>query len=187
MAQVFNFHSTSDEVMETFGEHAKGRHVIVTGANVGLGLETARSLAKAGATVTVASRSKTLGEAAVQSIKAEIPEASISFSELDLGSFASIRSFANVYKASGNPLHVLINNAGVMACPHSKTVEGLEMQFGVNHIGHFLLTTELLELLKASGTAATPSRVVNLSSLGQYLVRLPEGGNPIRFDDLSGL
>lgn len=139
-------------------------------------------MALKGAVVTIGCRSEKNGAEAVAKILAETPEARVSFLQLDLGNFASIRKFAAAYKATGNPLNILINNAGVMACPRTLTSEGLEMQFGTNHIGHFLLTNELMDLIKASGTAEEPSRIVNLSSLGQYYFSPPMG---IRLDDLK--
>ena len=179
----YSKNTTSDDIMRDFGQHATGKHVIVTGANCGLGFETAISLARYGAIVTIACRSKTTGEAAISKIKAEIPSADVSLLLLDLGNFASIRAFVASYKATGKPLNLLINNAGVMACPKSFTSNGLETQFGVNHVGHFLLTTELLDVLKRSGTADAPSRVVNLSSIAQWFFAPPCA---IRFDDLQG-
>ncbi len=170
--------------MTNFGANAKGKHAVVTGSNVGLGFETARLLAKYGAIVTIACRSETNGHETVKKIKNEFPSADVSFLQLDLGSFASVRTFAQAYRASDKPLHLLINNAGVMACPLSFTSDGLETHFGVNHIGHFLLTTELLDVIKRSGTAESPARIVTLSSIGHFLFAWKEGG--IRLDDLKG-
>lgn len=146
-------------------------------------METARTLALHGSTVTIACRTERNGEAAVATLLKENPTAKVSFMLLDLGSFSSIRKFAAEYISSGQPLHLLINNAGVMACPKTLTAEGLEMQFGTNHIGHFLLTTLLLEVIKSSGTTAEPARIVNLSSIGQFYFAPTEG---IRLDDLQG-
>eukprot|EP01034_Spumella_vulgaris_P036498 gene36498-45011_t len=168
--------------MSDFGSNAKGKHIVVTGSNVGLGFETARLLVKYGAIVTIACRSN--GNETVAKIKEEFPSAVVSYLQLDLGSLTSVRAFAQAYKATGNPLHILINNAGVMACPLTFTSDGLETQFGVNHIGHFLLTTELLDVIKRSGTAESPSRIVTLSSVGHVWFAWKEGG--IRLDDLQG-
>jgi NAD(P)-dependent dehydrogenase (short-subunit alcohol dehydrogenase family) len=145
-----------------------GRSVIVTGANCGLGLETARVLVNVGAHVVLACRSTANAEAAVASIRAQTPPGCTGTATplvLDLGSFASIRAFVAAFLALGRPLHILVNNAGVMACPLSRTADGLEMQMGVNHFGHFLLTTLLLPALKASA----PARVICLSSTGHFL------------------
>ena len=130
--------TTSDKIMIDFGTYADGKFVIVTGSNCGLGFETAKSLANHGADVTIACRSKPNGDEAVALIKSENPTAKVSFLQLDLASFSSVRDFTSAYKASGKPLNFLINNAGVMACPLSFTKDGLEMQFGVNHIGKSL-------------------------------------------------
>ncbi len=180
----FHKNTTSDEIMEAFGQHAKDKHAIVTGSNCGLGFETAISLAKAGAVVTIACRSKKNGDEAVEKIMKEFPSAKVTFLQLDLGSFDSIRNFVREYKASGKLIHLLINNAGIMACPKALTKEGLESQFGVNHIGHFILTTELLDVIKASGTPQCPARIVNLSSLANWFFAPQNIG--IRFDDING-
>jgi NAD(P)-dependent dehydrogenase (short-subunit alcohol dehydrogenase family) len=135
-----------------------------------------------GAHVVIACRSEKNGSEAVAKITKDIPDAKVSFMQLDLGSFPSIRKFAADYKALNIPLHILINNAGVMACPLTRTSEGLEMQFGTNHIGHFLLTTELLDLIKSSGVPEYPARIINLSSVGQYYFAPPHG---MRLDDLG--
>ena len=140
-------------------------------------------LASKGSNVVIACRSLKNGQEAVTKLLAENSEAKVSAMQLDLGSFSSIRQFASDYKASGKPLHLLINNAGVMACPRTLTSEGLEMQFGTNHVGHFLLTMLLLDVIKASGTAAVPARIVNLSSAGQYYFAPAVG---IQLDDLNG-
>ena len=138
----YNNRTSSDEIIKDFGACALGKHAIVTGSNCGLGFQTAKSLVECGAIVTLACRSRKAGEEAVAAIKSEFPAADVSLILLDLGNFASIRNFVAQYKASGKPLNMLINNAAVMSCPKSFTSDGLEMQFGVNHIGHFLLTTE---------------------------------------------
>ena len=182
-AGKYGHRTSSDEVMNDFGSKATGKYVIVTGANCGLGFETARSLAKHGAFVTIACRSKESGDDAVNKIQAETIDAHVSFAPLDLGSISSINAFTAAYKSSGKPLHFLINNAGVAACPKALTSDGLEMQFGVNHIGHYALTIDLLDILKTSGTAKDPSRVVTLSSYAAFLFAPPMG---IRFNDLQG-
>lgn len=179
----YSRYTSSDVIMTDFGANANGKYVIVTGSNCGLGFETARSLAKHGAIVTIACRSKGSGDEAVSRIKAENSNAQVSHLSLDLASFASVRAFSAAYKESGQPLNYLINNAGVMACDKMYSSDGLEMQFGVNHVGHFLLTTELLDVLKRSGSAESPSRVVTLSSYASYLFAPYVG---IRFDDLKG-
>uniref|UniRef100_A0A3Q1H5F4 Dehydrogenase/reductase 13 n=1 Tax=Acanthochromis polyacanthus TaxID=80966 RepID=A0A3Q1H5F4_9TELE len=126
-----------------------GKTVIVTGSNTGIGKTTAIDLAKRGARVILACRSRQRGEAALEEVK-----------RLDLGSLKSVRSFAETFLKSEPRLDILINNAGIYM--QGRTEDGLGMMFGVNHIGHFLLTNLLLERLKQCG----PSRVVNVSSMG---------------------
>ena len=175
--------TTSVEIMNEFGSNAKGKYVIVTGGNSGLGFETSRALAEYGATVVIACRNPKLGKEAVDKIKEKLPDAKVSNMVLDLASLESIDNFVNEYKATGNPIHILMNNAGVMACPKASTKDGFEMQFGTNHLGHFTLTMKLIDILKASSTPAQPARVVNLASIGHFLVGPSMG---IRLDDLSG-
>jgi NAD(P)-dependent dehydrogenase (short-subunit alcohol dehydrogenase family) len=129
---------------------------VVTGANSGIGLETARSLASSGFTVVMAVRSASRGAAAASSLTGDVRVAS-----LDLASLSSVSSFANSLLAAGTPIDLLINNAGVMAVPERRTtVDGFELQFGTNYLGHFALTARLLPLL----AAASAPRVVSLSS-----------------------
>lgn len=179
----FGFATTAEEVASAFADTCKGKHVIVTGANTGLGEETARALAAHGAIVTLTSRSVANGESAIAGIKAKHPDAKVSLLQLDLGDLASVKKGAEAFIARGEPLHILINNAGVMACPRDLTKDGFETQFGVNHLGHFYFTKLLLDTLARSGTAEEPARVVNLSSMGNYLFGPSEG---IFFDDIDG-
>ena len=153
-----------------------GRRVIVTGANSGLGRETARALAEHGAAVTMAVRTPAKGEEAAAAIRAGSPQAQVEVRELDLASLASVRAFAESWSAA-NPdgLDLLINNAGVMAIPRRTTEDGFEMQFGTNHLGHFALTGLLLPAL----TAVPNSRVVTVSSQAHRAGR-------IDFDDPMG-
>lgn len=170
--------STADEVIATLGaDKLHGKTIVITGANTGLGFETARAMVANGADVVLCSRGAENGAKAVQTIKDQYPNAKITTEVLDLGSHASIRSFANAYTESSRPINVLINNAGVMACPRTETSDGLEQQLGVNHVGHFLLTTSLLPILEKSGTEKEPARVINVSSMGNGLFAPPEGVN----------
>jgi NAD(P)-dependent dehydrogenase (short-subunit alcohol dehydrogenase family) len=138
-----------------------GRIALVTGASGGLGLETARGLARAGARVLMACRSRERGERAAADILASVPGASLDLVELDLASLASVRAAAvRVLEARGG-LDLLVNNAGVMALPRRETADGFEMQLGVNHLGHFALTGLLLPRL----LAAPAGRIVTVSSL----------------------
>ncbi|XP_066044365.1 retinol dehydrogenase 12-like isoform X2 [Chamaea fasciata] len=153
----------------------EGKVVIITGANTGIGKETARDLAQRGARVIIACRDIAKAEAAATEIRAETGNQQVIVKKLDLADTKSIREFAENFLAEEKELHVLINNAGVMLCPYSKTADGFEMHLGVNHLGHFLLTFLLLECLKQSA----PARIVNVSSLAHH-------GGRIRFHDLHG-
>jgi NAD(P)-dependent dehydrogenase (short-subunit alcohol dehydrogenase family) len=152
-----------------------GRNAIVTGANSGLGLVTARELARAGASVVMACRNLDKGHAAVEQVRAAVPDAQVQLEELDLASLESVRGFAERYRATHDGLHLLINNAGVMAPPRRRTADGFELQFGTNHLGHFLLTMLLLDLMEGREDA----RVVTLSSTAHKMGR-------ISFDNLNG-
>jgi len=137
-----------------------GRIAIVTGANSGLGSETALALAARGAHVVLACRDASKAQAALETIRAASPAASVEVLALDLASLASIRAFADAVSTRHKRLDLLCNNAGVMAIPRRRTADGFEMQLGTNHLGHFALTGLLLPLL-----LATPkSRVVSVSS-----------------------
>lgn len=141
-----------------------GRTAVVTGANSGLGLITARELARRGAQVVLACRSETRGAEAAERIQAQAPGAYVRVAPLDLADLTSIRAFAAGHK--GDRLDLLINNAGVMALPHGRTADGFETQFGINHLGHFALTGLLLPKLLAAGPGA---RVVTVSSFMHLL------------------
>ena len=143
-----------------------GRTVVVTGANTGIGKATAVALARGGWRVYVAARSAAKGEAAVASIKAAAGSDSVFFLALDLADLESVRSCAEGFLARGEPLHVLVNNAGVGGA-RGLTRQGFELMFGVNHLGHFLLTQLLLERL----TSTAPARVVTVASDAHYQAR----------------
>lgn len=137
-----------------------GRIAVVTGANTGIGYETALGLAQKNMTVVLACRDLTKAEAAKTKILKAVPSASIDIIQLDLSQLASVKAFAEQYRKAYSRLDVLVNNAGIMAPPFSQTEDGFERQFAVNHLGHFLLTSLLLDLMPD-----TPdSRVVSLSS-----------------------
>jgi len=176
----FNASTKAECVVEKYRSVCEGKYVIVTGGNSGIGLETVKVLSAAGAKVVLCSRSVKNGNEAIADFKTQHPTADITVMQLDLGSFKSVNDFTTAYKAMKRPLHLLINNAGIMACPKALTEDGFESQFGVNHLGHFLLTKQLLPLLISSGTQQQPSRVVNLSSLANYLFPKPSG---ISLDD----
>jgi NAD(P)-dependent dehydrogenase (short-subunit alcohol dehydrogenase family) len=149
-----------------------GRIAIVTGANSGIGLEAARELARAGAHVVMACRNTAKGDSAAETIRAEVPDAQLAVEALDLASLDSIREFADRYPHE--TLDLLINNAGVMVPPYTKTADGFELQFGTNHLGHFALTGRLLDQLLATPGA----RVVTVSSTAHKFGR-------VKFDDLQ--
>lgn len=135
-----------------------GRTALITGANTGIGRATATELARRGARVYIASRSKPKGEEAVTAIKAATGNDAVEALMLDLTDLASVRSCAATFLGLGQPLHILINNAG-LAGKRGITRDGFELMFGVNYLGHFALTNALLECLEGS----TPSRVINLA------------------------
>jgi NAD(P)-dependent dehydrogenase (short-subunit alcohol dehydrogenase family) len=151
----------------------EGKTALVTGANSGLGLESARALSAKGAHVLLGVRNAENGKRALEDIKAEQPLASLEVIALDLASLASVRRCAAEISSRQQRLDILINNAGIMAVPYRLTEDGFEAQFGTNHLGHFALTGLLFPLLlKAKG-----ARVVNVSSQAHQLGRM-------RFDDL---
>lgn len=127
-----------------------GRRVIITGGNSGIGLEAAKHLARAGADVVIACRNPVKAEEALAKIRAAVPGAIVRAETLDLANLESIQQFTERYLASGEPLDILINNAGVMFPPLERTVDGFELQMGTNHLGHFALTLPLLPLLEQS-------------------------------------
>ena len=151
-----------------------GKCAVVTGTG-GLGYETALELASRGADVVLAGRDPGKGARSVEKILAEVPDAKIRFEPLDLADLASVAAFAERLRNSHTALHILVNNAGVMAPPQRRTTaDGFELQFGTNHLGHFALTARLLPLIRA---AAKP-RVVTVSSGMHHMGR-------IRFEDLQ--
>ena len=152
-----------------------GRVAVVTGANAGLGLETAAVLAERGARVVVAVRDLGKGEKAVGEIRRRTPNADVALQQLDLSSLASVRTAADELRAAYPRIDLLINNAGVMYPPKQTTADGFELQFGTNHLGHFALTGLLLDhLLQVEG-----SRVVTVASIAHNI----QAG--IHFDDLQ--
>jgi NAD(P)-dependent dehydrogenase (short-subunit alcohol dehydrogenase family) len=151
-----------------------GRTAVVTGANGGLGLETARALARAGATVVMAARNEEKAVAAEEAIRKGAPNAALEVVKLDLGSLASVREAAAQVLASHETIDILVNNAGVMGIPERKTVDGFEMQFGVDHLGHFALTGLLMPAL-LRGDAA---RIVTVTSTAHHMGRAVDPGNP---------
>jgi len=151
-----------------------GRVVVVTGANSGLGLVTARELARAGGSVVLACRNTSKGEQALAEVRAAAPSADVKLEALDLADLESVRDFAGRIGFEHQHLDLLVNNAGVMAPPRRTTKDGFESQFGTNHLGHFALTGQLLGKL----LAAEEPRVVTLSSGAHRM-------GTIKFDDLQ--
>jgi NAD(P)-dependent dehydrogenase (short-subunit alcohol dehydrogenase family) len=155
----FGATSTTDQVLA--GVDLSGKRVLVTGVSAGLGVETARALAARGAHVIGAARDLTKAESAMEQAWVSAKNGGgVELIELDLASLKSVRACADRLVAAGKPLDLVINNAGVMACPLMRTADGFEMQFGTNHLGHFVLVNRIASLLQAG------SRVVALSSMG---------------------
>jgi NAD(P)-dependent dehydrogenase (short-subunit alcohol dehydrogenase family) len=169
---AFGASTTAAEVIDGVDLH--GRRGLVTGASSGIGVETVRALAAAGADVTLGVRNTETGADVADRLRAELPPGSgtLTVAQLELSDLSSVKAFAANWDG---PLHILVNNAGVMAPPQiARTAEGREWQFGVNHLGHFALTTGLHPALAAAGGA----RVVAVSSIGHLL-------SPVVFDDLD--
>ena len=164
--------TTTEEVLD--GLDLSGRRALVTGGSGGLGAETARALASKGAQVTLTARNPAKGEAVAKEIRASTGNPAVDVEELELDSLASIRSFAERFLARGGGLQILVNNAGVMACPFETTADGFELQFGTNHLGHFLLTG----LLAPALLEGAPARVVSVSSRGHQQ-------SPVVFEDIQ--
>jgi len=165
----FGPETTADEVLEGFD--LTGKHVLITGASGGLGAETARAMAAKGAEVTVTARNLDKMRGVVKAVKAAAG-AELAVEALELGSFASIRAFAARFLVKYERLDILINNAGVMACPQQKTEDGIELHFGSNHLGHFLMTNLIAR------TLAKGARVVALSSAAHVV-------SPVVFEDIQ--
>src|ERR1700723_1268608 len=160
---------TADEIPDL-----SGKTIVVTGANSGIGLEAAREFARKHADVILACRDLGKARTAAADITASAPGAKVDVMELDLSNLASVRGFSDAFHLQRQTLHVLCNNAGVMAIPYRQTADGFEMQFGTNHLGHFALTGLLLDRLLATDGA----RVVNVASGAHRMGK-------IRFDDLQ--
>ena len=165
----FGAQSTADDVIA--GVSLAGRRAVVTGGAGGLGRETVRALAATGADVTIAARDLDAAGAAAKEITAQTGNPAVHAAGLDLADLESVRSFVRTWRG---PLHILVNNAGIMATPEQRTPEGRELQFAVNHLGHFALTAGLHGALATAGGA----RVVVVSSVGHV-------NGPVRFDDLD--
>jgi NAD(P)-dependent dehydrogenase (short-subunit alcohol dehydrogenase family) len=158
-AKTFGATSSTDEVLE--GVNLKGKRVLVTGVSAGLGVETARALVAHGADVVGAARDLTKAKAATAGVRTATKNGGgLELIELDLASLDRVRVCADALVDAGKPFDLVIANAGVMACPFGKTVDGFETQFGTNHLGHFVFVNRIASLMKPG------SRLVNLSSAG---------------------
>jgi NAD(P)-dependent dehydrogenase (short-subunit alcohol dehydrogenase family) len=151
-----------------------GRTAVVTGANGGLGLETARALAAAGAHVVMAARSREKAEEAIADIMRGVPNAALELVPLDLGSLESVRAAAEQILAAHERVDILVNNAGVMGIPERQTADGFEMQFGVDHLGHWALTARLMPALLRADAA----RIVTVTSTAHHIGRAVDPENP---------
>jgi NAD(P)-dependent dehydrogenase (short-subunit alcohol dehydrogenase family) len=151
-----------------------GRTAVVTGANGGLGLATARALAAAGATVLMAARNQERASEAEERIRAAVPDASLSIVPLDLGSLDSVQAAAEQILAAHDSVDLLVNNAGIMGIPEGKTADGFEIQLGVDHLGHYALTARLLPAL----LRAPAARVVTVTSTAHHMGRAVDPDNP---------
>lgn len=158
----FGATSTADEVLA--GHDLSGKTVFITGGASGLGQETARAMAARGAHVVLAARDQGKLDAAADAIRADVAGAQVDTIVVDLASLASVRACGDEAVLRFAKIDLLINNAGVMACPQSQTEDGFEMQLGTNHLGHFLLTKYLLALVEKGAD----KRIVNLSSLAHH-------------------
>lgn len=170
-ATSFGPTTTTDDVLD--GLDLRGRTALVTGGSSGLGKETARALAAHGAKVVLTARDVPKGAKVADEIRAATGNAAVEVAELELGSLAAIRAAAERILGAHPRFDLLINNAGVMACPFAKTSDGFELQFGSNHLGHFLFTLSMLPALRRGDAV----RIVNLSSRGHHIA-------PVDFDDL---
>jgi NAD(P)-dependent dehydrogenase (short-subunit alcohol dehydrogenase family) len=168
----FDFHSTAAEVAD--GVDLSGRRVIVTGGASGIGIETARALAGVGAEVTLAVRNTDSGTKVAADITASTGNTALHVAPLDLADRCSVASFVADWDG---PLHLLVNNAGVMACPETYTREGWELQFATNHLGHFALAAGLHGALTAGASSVGEARIVSVSSSGHFR-------SPVIFDDV---
>ncbi|WP_116367183.1 SDR family NAD(P)-dependent oxidoreductase [Parahaliea mediterranea] len=161
---ALGFSSTTDEVLA--GADLSGRLAMITGASSGLGMETARALASRGATVVLLARDRTKLDKAVAALEQQDLPGQLDSALLDLADLDKVRNAAATLLDLYPRVDLLINNAGVMACPLQRTAQGFEMQFGTNHVGHFLFTCLMAPALQASAAAGGEPRVVNLSSAG---------------------
>eukprot|EP00667_Euglena_gracilis_P014139 EG_transcript_14637 len=171
--------TTAERVAADFGAAARGKVAVVTGCTGGIGKETALQLSAQAATVVMGCRDVPRMRETASEIRQKVPHAVVYELELDLASQKSVQQFVENFAALELPCDLLINNAGVMACPRAETEDGFEKQLGTNHLGHFALTNLIAPYL----SAAPAARVVNVASEAHRFAYMPEG---IRLDDLRG-
>lgn len=172
---IFDTNSTTDDVIA--GISLAGKVAVVTGASAGLGIETARVLASAGATVLLVARDGEKLAPVLQALQQQVPGATLESALMDLADLDSVRAAAADILSRFPHIHLLVNNAGVMACPLARTAQGFELQFGTNHLGHFLFTGLLAPaLVAAAAESGQDSRVISLSSAGHRF-------GEVNFDD----
>lgn len=161
------------------GYNLSGCEAIVTGASSGIGIEIVRALASAGARVVIGARDIDRANVVAGRLRRETGSNKIETDKLDLASLKSVHEFSLIYLAKSRPLHLLINNAGVMACPQTYTEDDFEMHMGTNHFGHFALTLNLLPALRfAAKSSRLNARVINISSIAHIY-------SPVHFDDIA--
>jgi NAD(P)-dependent dehydrogenase (short-subunit alcohol dehydrogenase family) len=176
---TFNTKTTALEVIEAYKTNLNGYECIITGASTGIGIETARALAKAGARVIIGARDVDKAEKVAETLRKETNNNQIEVELLELSSLKSVNEFVRRFLSKNRPLHILINNAGIMHGPLTYTKDGFESQFGTNHIGHFALTVGVLPALKRGAKESGRNvRVVSLTSLGHIR-------SDIHFDDIN--
>ncbi|ABC64161.1 SDR family NAD(P)-dependent oxidoreductase [Erythrobacter litoralis] len=163
----FGFKSTADDVLAD--KDLSGKTAFITGGYSGLGQETARAMAAKGAHVIIAGRDMEKANAAAEEIRGQVEGAQVDTIQCDLASLDSVRACGAEARERFDSIDLLINNAGVMACPQNETADGFEMQFGTNHLGHFLLTKELMPLVEKGAGEGDGARIVNLSSRGHHI------------------
>eukprot|EP01025_Chloroclados_australasicus_P043671 TRINITY_DN4685_c0_g4_i2.p2 TRINITY_DN4685_c0_g4~~TRINITY_DN4685_c0_g4_i2.p2 ORF type:complete len:337 (+),score=39.04 TRINITY_DN4685_c0_g4_i2:117-1127(+) len=164
----FGSSSTADQVCSSWD--GSGKTAIVTGASAGLGAETVKALAGRGCHVIMAARNTEKCQKVADEIKQKVKDANLTVMKLDLADLVSVKQFCDEYKLAKLPLNILICNAGVMACPFTKSAQGHEMQFATNHLGHFVLVHQLKDLMKETAeNSKEDGRVVCVSSGSHYL------------------
>ena len=169
-------YETTDEVLS--GIDLSGKTVLITGGSSGLGAEAARAMAAHGAKVTITARTMAKGQPVADQINEALGDKIVDVITLELGSLKSVRACAEAYLETHDTLDILINNAGIMACPEAKTEDGFELQFGSNHLGHFVLTGMLAPILIKAGEGA---RIVSLSSAAHHMA--PVDFNDVQFEN----